>query len=177
MSPHELAQYIEEVAVHMEQHGLPRIAGRIMGLLMVCDPPYRSQRQLVAEIGASKGSVSTMLRLLLAAGTLEVVAVPGDRATHYRLVRDSFQKRFEQKISAMTGFWSLAERGLALMPDAPPERTAYLRELAAMCAFLERELPPAAVRAMEGRARWLTFSSSPAQPTVTFALWVERVPL
>ena len=137
----ELAHYVEEVALHWEQYGLPRIAGRILGLLMVCDPPHRSATQLARELGVSKGSISAMTRLLLAAGSIEATAVPGDRATYYRVVVDGFEQRFERKVAFMVGFRDIAERGIALLADAPPERSQKLRELAAMYAFLERELP------------------------------------
>ena len=45
--PPDLAPYIEDVALYWEQHGLPRIAGRIIGLLLVCDPPHRSAAELL----------------------------------------------------------------------------------------------------------------------------------
>lgn len=136
-----LAHYVEDVALHWEPYGLPRIAGRILGLLMVCDPPYRSSRQLVDELGASKGSISAMTRMLLAAGSLEVVAVPGERATYYRLARDGFERKLERRVESMVAFRRLAERGLALLADAPPERSEHLREVVSLYAFLERELP------------------------------------
>ncbi|MCA9610875.1 MAG: MarR family transcriptional regulator [Myxococcales bacterium] len=137
----ELAAYVEDVALYWEAQGLPRIAGRIVGLLLVCDPPHRSPGELVEELGVSKGSVSAMTRLLVEAGTIEVVAVPGGRATYYRLTPESLERRFERRLRSFTSFGALAQRGLELLEDEPAERTARLRRIASLYAFLERELP------------------------------------
>lgn len=75
---------MEDVALHFEESGLPRIAGRILGLLLVCDPPHRSAQELADQLGASKASISTMTRLLLSGVILEKVGLPGERATYYR---------------------------------------------------------------------------------------------
>ena len=137
----ELSHFVEDAALHWEHHGLPRIAGRILGLLMVCEPPYRSASQLEHELGASRGSVHAMTRLLLTGGTIETTAVPGDRATYYRLAPNSFEEKFEKRLGALMSFQELANRGLELLRDAPPERSAHLRELLSMYSFMERELP------------------------------------
>lgn len=148
-----LAHYVEDVALHWERQGLPRIAGRIVGWLMVCDPPRRTARQLAEDLGASKASISTMTRLLLEAGTLEVVAVPGERATWYALTPDSVERKLEARLDGMVSFAGLARRGLALLEDEPPERSDRLRRVAAMYAFLERELPLLLERWREERDR------------------------
>lgn len=138
----DVAKYIEEVALFWEGQGLPRIAGRILGLLLVCDPPWRSPTELVDELGASKGSVSTMTRLLLEAGTIERVAPhPGDRATYYQLSPGSLERKLERRIHTMVGFRALAEQGLQLLEHAPADQRARLETVASLYAFLERELP------------------------------------
>jgi len=147
----ELAQYVEEVALFFEESGLPRIAGRILGLLLICDPPHRSAAELADEIGASKGSISTMTRMLVGAAMLERVPVPGDRVTYFQVRTDGFEKRFETLMSTIVGFQPLAARGLALLEGEAPERKAALRELSALYAFLEREIPEMLERWREER--------------------------
>ena len=137
----ELSTYVEDAALFFEEQGLPRIAGRIVALLMVCDPPHRSARQLGEELGASKGSISTMTRLLLAAGTIEKKALPGDRTTYFVLNEDSLERKLEAAMARLVGFRPLAARGLALLADEPEERKRRLRTIHAMYAFMERELP------------------------------------
>lgn len=136
-----IAHYIEEVALFWEQQGMPRIAGRILGLLMVCDPPHRSARQLAEQLSVSKGSVSMMVRLLLSSESIEIVAVPGERATYYQLSPDSMEQKLERRLRAMTGFRDLASRGLDLLDGAPAEQRARLEHIHDLYAFLEEELP------------------------------------
>ena len=55
--------FIERMGLALESDGLPRIAGRIFGLLLVSEDA-RSLDDLAAELRVSKGSVSTNARLL-----------------------------------------------------------------------------------------------------------------
>ncbi len=137
----DLPAFVEAVALHWEQYGLPRMAGRTIGLLLVCHPPHRSASELATELGASKGSISTMTRLLLAAGSIETIALPGRRATYYRLTAGGMEARFERRLRSMIGFVRIAEQGLELLADQPLERSERLREVARMYGFLEAELP------------------------------------
>ena len=136
-----LVAFVEEVALFFEQAGMPRIAGRILGYLLVCNPPYRSATQLSEELGVSKGSVSTMARMLRTTGLLEPAPVPGERATYLRIRDDGFEAVFEHQIRQVSAFGTLASRGLALMGDASPDRTHRLRTLGAIYGFYEREMP------------------------------------
>lgn len=34
--------FIEDVGLLLEESGLPRMAGRILGLLLICNPPHQS---------------------------------------------------------------------------------------------------------------------------------------
>ena len=54
-TPAELA-FVEEFGRLLEEEGAPRIAGRILGWLLICEPPYQSFNDLVGVLGASKGS-------------------------------------------------------------------------------------------------------------------------
>jgi len=136
-----LERYVEDLAVFFERSGLPRIAGRILALLLVCDPPHRAASDFVEELGVSKASVSNMLRLLETVGLIERVGVPGERASHYSLAKDGFEKKFEMSTRALVGFSPLAARGFALLAPAGDARKARLREMAALYAFWEREMP------------------------------------
>ncbi|MCB9742741.1 MAG: MarR family transcriptional regulator [Alphaproteobacteria bacterium] len=145
----EIATWVEDVALFWEAQGLPRIAGRILGWLMICEPPHRTPAQLAEELGASKSSISTMTRLLEASGTIERVAVPGERASYFALTPEGLERKFTVRVAAMTGFVALADAGLALAPGA----TARLEVVRAMYAFIEREMPALLERWQAERAQ------------------------
>ncbi|TES89068.1 MAG: MarR family transcriptional regulator, partial [Dehalococcoidia bacterium] len=51
----EEKQFAEEVGIVFEQTGIPRMAGRILGWLLISDPPHQSTEQLTKALLASKG--------------------------------------------------------------------------------------------------------------------------
>lgn len=57
------AHFVESMGLTLESDGLPRIAGRIFGWLLVSEEA-QSLDDLAAELRVSKGSVSTNTRLL-----------------------------------------------------------------------------------------------------------------
>lgn len=147
-------RFVEEVALAFEQGGLARIAGRILGLLLVADPPHRSSAELAEALGASKGSVSTMTRMLLRLGLLERVAIPGERSTHFRLAADGFARLFEGEIVRIVAFRQLADDGLTRLSGLRPEGSLQrLRDLRDLYAFFEREMPALIERWHAERAR------------------------
>jgi DNA-binding transcriptional regulator GbsR (MarR family) len=75
--------FIEELGRFYQSTGMPRIAGRIVGLLL-CSPEPLCALDIAARLGVARGSVSTNVRLLLARGAAEAVSYPGDRVTYYR---------------------------------------------------------------------------------------------
>jgi hypothetical protein len=133
-----LDQFVEDVALFWESQGVPRIAGRIFGLLLICEPPFRSASQIADELGVSKGSVSSMTRLLLETGSIETVAVPGERGRFFGLTPDGLERKLERRVQSMVSFRGLAERGLELVE---PNRGDRLRRVVSLYAFMERELP------------------------------------
>ena len=71
---------IEELGIIFKEVGLPRMAGRILGWLLICNPPYQSAAELSAVVGGSKGSISSMTRLLIQGGLMERMGILESRA-------------------------------------------------------------------------------------------------
>jgi hypothetical protein len=56
----ELLGWVERIAAYVAaQDGVPLIAGRILGWLMICDPPEQSAAERAEAIGASRASLTT----------------------------------------------------------------------------------------------------------------------
>ena len=81
----EERRFVEDFSLYFEQMGYPRSAGRILGWLLICDPPVQSTGELADALGASKGSRSTMTRLLIQVGLIERAGMPGRRRDYSRI--------------------------------------------------------------------------------------------
>jgi DNA-binding transcriptional regulator GbsR (MarR family) len=137
----EQAHFIEEVGLMFEEVGLPRMAGRIFGWLLVSDPPQQSHTELAEVLQASKGSISTMTRLLIQINLIERLSLPGDRRDYFQIKPHAWSQLTQQRLAQVKAFRQLAERGLLLMPDNAPHLQTRLQEMRDIHAFWERELP------------------------------------
>ncbi|GEM88092.1 GbsR/MarR family transcriptional regulator [Meiothermus granaticius] len=135
-----LHQYVEEFALRYESAGLPRTAGRILGWLMVCDPPEQSAAQLATELGASKASISTMTRMLAQFSLIERVSRRGSRQDFYRIRPGAWTELMKTRLAGLSAFRALADKGLKLMETAPPEQRLRLQEMRDLYTFFEGEL-------------------------------------
>ncbi len=138
----EEKNFVEEVGVAFEQTGIPRMAGRIFGWLLISDPPYQSPAELAEVLQASKGSISTTTRFLIQMGLLERFVIPGVRHDHFRLRMDALQRTVRHGLEdEIKMFRQLAEHGLELMKDEPSVRRQWLEEMHGRYVFLEQEFP------------------------------------
>lgn len=149
----EQKQFVEEVGIVFEMVGLPRMAGRIFGWLLLSNPPHQSPAELASVLQASKGSISTMTRLLMQIGLIERISLPGQRRDYFRIRLNAWTELTRQRMAQITAFRQLAERGLELMNGSDPALSQRLEEMRDMHAFCEQELPKMLERWEQQRQR------------------------
>jgi DNA-binding MarR family transcriptional regulator len=164
----ELRAWVEQVSMLLEQDGLPRMAGRIFGWLLVCDPPEQTMEDLAAAVQGSKASMSTMTRLLVQSGLVEKVRTAGARRDQFRIQPGNWQKLWRSRLEMIHQATELTSHGLGLLAGKPAASRTRLEELHRQYRFfglhfpelldrLEREWPgaglerPAAARAPRNR--------------------------
>lgn len=140
-SAEQVAQFVEEFALMCEQGGWPRIAGKVLAWLLVCDAPQQDAEQLAAALQASKASISTMTRYLIDRGMVERHALPGDRRVYYRIRSGLWTHLMRERLRSVTLMRGLAERAAALVRDKNPAQRARADEMAAFYGWWEREMP------------------------------------
>lgn len=121
--------------------GIPPMAGRVLGYLMLCDPPRQTAAEIGAALGASRGAVHLSLQLLLRLRLAERQGVPGHRGAHFRVRPEAFAELLRAKLAGIGDWRDLAVRGLAVLGRGSGERGRRLREMRDFYAFMERELP------------------------------------
>lgn len=134
-------QFVEEVGLYFERVGLTRMEGRVIGWLLICDPPQQSMGDLVEALGASKSSISVALRTLTTLYLIEKISVPGERRDYYKASPDMWNCSYRARIHQLTELSELAERGIDLLADEPPEQRRRLDLMRDHNRFMEQEFP------------------------------------
>jgi DNA-binding transcriptional regulator GbsR (MarR family) len=111
-------EFVERLAVAMEADGLPRIAGRIFGLLLLSEDAL-SLDTIAESIGASKASASVNTRLLEQRGLIERMSLQGDRRDYYRSVSNLFVRTMEQRLAKWQRFHEIVNDGIENLDVSP----------------------------------------------------------
>lgn len=139
-------QFIEDAGDMIHEHGLPHMAGRVVGALMVSESPHRSLDELAEDLRSSRGSISMATQLLLRVGVIERVSVPGERRHYYRIRSDVWASLFVEKEQHVERHIGVLEQGLALLEGKPMDTKQRLLELLAFFDFIAEEAPGFAQR-------------------------------
>ncbi|MEV4055871.1 transcriptional regulator [Amycolatopsis sp. NPDC049688] len=136
-----LMRWVERVATFcVEEWGLPPITGRVLGWLMICDPPEQSAGAIADTIQASRASLTSNMRLLTTIGLVRKVRHPGDRTAYYRIEDDAWHKVVQRKLDSLSAFGDIADEGFAITGHEGPgterikaarESLTWLRDIAA----------------------------------------------
>lgn len=114
-------RFVERMGLMTELDGLPRIAGRIFGHLLLT-PGECSLEELASELGVSRASVSNDARRLAQLGLLERRSRPGDRRDYYSISPDAFRRSIEERIDRLRRFHELIDEGRGLAGESDEVR-------------------------------------------------------
>jgi hypothetical protein len=134
-------RYAEEVGMVLAGVGMTPAYGKLLGWLLICDPPSQSLAQLSSALGLSKGSVSTGMRVLERIGLVRRVAAPGLRGHVYEATPNALIEMGSRAGEQYAAMRALMERGLTLLHDENSPRARRLRVSRDFYAFVEREVP------------------------------------
>lgn len=133
--------YIEKMGLLMESYGISRMSGRVLGALLVAEPPEQTAEDLAATLQASRSSISVAIRMLEHVGYVDRVSKPGERKDYFRNRPNAWSKLAEQQLVAVRAFKAMAEEGLGLLESDDPAASQGLIEMRDFYAFFEREHP------------------------------------
>jgi hypothetical protein len=131
----ELRQFVQSMGLYFEKFGLPRIGGRMLGLLLVAARPL-SLDDIAQTLHVSRASVSTNIRLIVASGLAEPLSVPGERRDYYRFGPDTWERTLATELEGIVMLRRLGERGLAAARASETVAHQHLRDLLEFCDLL-----------------------------------------
>jgi DNA-binding transcriptional regulator GbsR (MarR family) len=124
-------EFIEQLALLAEADGLPRIAGKIVGLLVIGQEPL-SFDEIAEQLQVSRGSVSTNTRLLETRGVIRRVSRLGERRDLFEVGPDFLERILEHQLErqrAMRRISSTTRKGLPSTQARAKEALKQLEEL------------------------------------------------
>jgi DNA-binding MarR family transcriptional regulator len=117
----ELTHFIEGMGLYFASQGIPRIGGRILGLLMIAHGPL-SPEEIAHSLKISRGSISTNFRLLMSSGMVEKTFMPGDRTTYYVFSDSAMEQRLAVGMRSAEAFKRLVLQGRDALPAGDAAR-------------------------------------------------------
>ena len=117
------------------------MAGRVLGVLLVSNPPEQSLNDLCEVLQASKSALSTNARLLTEMGLIARVPSAKPREVAFRFKAGGWVVFMRMRLRLMASLHQITERGLELLKDEPPALRERLQEAHDMFSQIEEELP------------------------------------
>lgn len=134
-------RYVEDFGLFLfERFGLSRMVGRVLGVLLVSDPPERTAEELAGLLRASRGSISQATRALVQMGMVRRLARPGERRDYFGLEPGFWWESTRRQTAEIGATLKLVERGLDLVRSDDPGAGRGLEEMRDFLAYWESEL-------------------------------------
>jgi DNA-binding transcriptional regulator GbsR (MarR family) len=147
-------ELIERIGVLHDRFGLPPAAGRVLGLLLVCEQPELTFDEIRFELSLSKSSTSAAVNLLLQVGTIEYTTRPGERKRYFRKKFDDWERSLLDRMSVLFSLRGLLAEALELREGAPEESNRAIARMVEFLGYLEGEIEDA-------YRRWENVSPTP----------------
>lgn len=120
-------EFVERMGLMLEAEGMPRIAGRLFGFLIIHEEAF-SLDELAEQLQVSKASISTNARQLEAHGVLERISSPGDRRDYYRMAPDAWEGMLRHAQDKWSAMRVLLTASAASLPEEMESARARLIE-------------------------------------------------
>ena len=120
--------------------GWPRLVGRVIGELMLAEPPYLSTAELCERIGTSKGHLSSAISMLEVMEMIDRFGRSGSRQHHYRLREDAFLRAVQAGAEPSRLMADAADRACGEVAEGSRAHDQLVR-LRDFYRFLARRFP------------------------------------
>ena len=138
----ERTSFIEETGLLFENLGTTRMAGRILGYLMITDKEMVSFDELCQVLQASKSSISTNIKSLITLHYVKPITLPGDRKTYYMLSPDlDWVESLMKRVELLKVMNNLFRKGLDLRVNKKDKASEWLRMSVEFYEWVVEEYP------------------------------------
>lgn len=133
--------YAEHVGrFYVREHGFPPVTGRLLGFLLVCDPPKQTIGDLADALLASRSAITGAVKMLAEKRIVRRTRDAGERGDHVSidpagLEPPGFDGALYREMA------ELSREGLTLLPNIAAEQRLVLSESAELYEFLAERMP------------------------------------
>ncbi|MGZ3144594.1 GbsR/MarR family transcriptional regulator [Lentzea chajnantorensis] len=132
-------QVAEHLALTLVGAGMQRMAARVLAAFLFTDEDSLTAGDLSEELGASAGSVSGAVKMVMQMGLIERVPVQGSRREHYRMRDRAWTTLYGRQHAPIDDILDAVALGVeAVEPGPARERLVYMRDF---YEFLLSEVP------------------------------------
>lgn len=132
-------QSIEEFGIVLEHAGFPRMAGKIFGCLLTANVPDVSVDELTEKLKASRGSISTMTRILIQYGLIDRIGKPGQRKDYFRIRSDVWSQVLKARMTQIVELHRVVEHTLQTVSAKETLPYNRLKEMHDLYEFFQGE--------------------------------------
>jgi DNA-binding transcriptional regulator GbsR (MarR family) len=137
----KIRELIEDIGIFYKKTGHQAMMGRVMGYLMVADPPHQTFEQIVDFLFASKSSVSNTLNMLMLFGVVKFKTLPGDRKRYFMISAGSMESFLMRQAEEIIKFREVLQSVLDMRSPGYPETNREISESIRFIDIYEKELP------------------------------------
>ena len=134
----EKRRQVERIGVVFEKSGMSPVAARIIGLLMMAEPPYLTLEEITEAIRASKSSVSNALKFLQSEGLIEYITFSGDRRRYFQLYPTTWLEVLQQRIATIAPFREILLETVNMRSDQYPQFNQSLLDICDLYGAFEQ---------------------------------------
>ena len=133
--------FVEQMARMLADWGFPRMAGRVLFVMMGADEPALTAGELAERLGVSPAAISGAVRYLIHINMVAREPVPGSRRDRYRLVDDSFYEVTIAKMTLIKTLADVADAGVTAAGGPDTTAGARLANMRDFYVFTQESLP------------------------------------
>jgi DNA-binding transcriptional regulator GbsR (MarR family) len=136
-----MRECIEKFGVFFKKAGHQSLMGRLIGYLMVANPPYKSFEEIMEFLVCSKSAVSNVLNMLMAYGFVDYISFAGNRKRYFKLNHGAWDTYFNSEIRETLVFKGLVREAMELRKQEYGDVNQGLEELYLLLETFEQEFP------------------------------------
>ncbi|GGD63122.1 GbsR/MarR family transcriptional regulator [Paenibacillus nasutitermitis] len=121
-------KFIDKLGLYYESYAIPRIGGKILGLLLIVTEPI-SAEMITKTLKVSRSSVSTNIRLLLSNGLVDIFQKAQDRTDYFVLSDDTWENALRMRMEGFNELKRIAEQGIQAVDETNLTPNARLKEM------------------------------------------------